>query len=101
MTFPHWFFPKTTSLNYIWANRMPRGEVHPNAYTGNAMMIAVESGADKAGDWVTARRNIVADYRRAFGKEPPGKAVIAIMTDTDNTGQKATAWYDDIYLSKE
>ena len=79
---------------------MPRDEIHPNAYTGNAMMIAVETGPDNAGTWVKVRRNIVEDYRRAFGEDPPGKAVIAIMTDTDNTGKKAKAWYDDIYLMK-
>jgi len=100
VTFPHWFFPNTTSLNYIWANLMPKEEVHPNAYTSNAMMLAVESGNGKAGSWAQVRRNIIEDYRRAFGEDPPRKAVIAIMTDTDNTGQKATAWYDDIYLSK-
>jgi hypothetical protein len=100
VTFPHWFFPKTTSLNYIWANQMPRGEIHPNAYTGNAMMIAVESGRERRGMWVECQRNIVDDYRRAFGEDPPQKAVIAIMTDTDNTGKTARAWYDDIYLMK-
>lgn len=100
VTFPHWFFPKTTSLNYIWANLMPRDEIYPNAYTSNAMMIAVESGKAKAGTWIECRRNIVEDYRRAFGEDPPGTAVIAIMTDTDNTGKKARAWYDDIYLMK-
>ena len=79
---------------------MPRNEIHPNAYTGNAMMIAVESGKEKVRKWVESRRNIVEDYRLAFGEDPPGKAVIAIMTDTDNTGKKARAWYDDIYLMK-
>lgn len=100
VTFPHWFFPKTTSLNYIWANLMPKEEVHPNAFTSNAMMLAVESGNGKAGSWVQVRRNILEDYRRAFGEDPPRKAVIAIMTDTDNTGQKATAWYGDIVVSQ-
>ncbi len=99
--FPHWFFPKTTSLNYIWANQMPREEIHPNVYVDNAMMIAVESGKDKVGEWVEYKRNIVEDYRRAFGRNPPRKAIIAIMTDTDNTGNKARAWYDDIYLMRQ
>lgn len=99
--FPHWFFLNTTSLNYIWANRLPKGGLSPNAFTANAMMIAVESGRKKVGEWVACRRNIVADYRRAFGTDPPKKAVIAIMTDTDNTNGQASAWYDDIRLTKE
>ncbi|PLX79201.1 MAG: hypothetical protein C0614_08150 [Desulfuromonas sp.] len=98
--FPHWFFPKTRTLNYIWANRLPRDEIIPNAFTSNAMMLAVESGPQRAGQWIEVRRNIIEDYRRAFGEEPPRAGAIAIMTDTDNTGQSAMAWYDDIYLIK-
>lgn len=94
--FPHWFFPKTKTLNYIWGNRLPREAVQPNAYTGNAMMIAVESGTAMAGQWVSVQRNVVADYRRAFGEDPPHVGAIAIMTDTDQTGESAVAWYGDI-----
>lgn len=101
VTFPHWYFLKTTNINYIWANRLPKGEILPSPYTANSMMFAVESGTEKVGEWVSVQRNIIEDYRRAFGKEPPQKALISIMTDTDNTGSKARAWYDDIFLRSE
>ena len=97
--FPHWFFPKTRTLNYIWANHLQKGEFLPNAYTANAMMIAVQSGPQLAGQWLAERRDIVADYRQAFGEDPPRIGAIAVMTDTDNTGARATAWYDDLVLS--
>jgi len=96
--FPHWFFLNTKSLNYIWANRLPVGELVPNPFTGKAMMLAVESGPAKAGEWLAERRNIADDYRRAFGGSLPSQAVIAIMSDSDNTGGNVTAWYDDIRL---
>ena len=99
--FPHWFFPGTRTLNYLWANRLPQGEFLPNAYTGNAMMIAVRSGPEQAGQWLGERRDIVADYRRAFGEEPSHIGAIAIMTDTDNTGAAAMAWYDELVLLRE
>jgi hypothetical protein len=98
--FPHWFFPKTRTLNYIWANQLAKGAILPNAYTANAMMIAVQSGPAHAGQWLTERRDIVADYRQAFGEEPPRIGAIAIMTDTDTTGAMATAWYDDLLLTR-
>jgi hypothetical protein len=98
--FPHWFFPKTRTLNYIWANRLPAGEFLPNAYTANAVMIAVQSGPARAGEWLAERRDIVADFRRAFGEDPPRIGAIAVMTDTDNTGATAAAWYDDLVLER-
>ncbi len=98
--FPHWFPLKTRSINYIWANRLPEGDFIPNSYYGNAVMLAVESGPEKAGQWVQERRNVLADYRMLFGEEPPTVGAIAIMTDTDNTGESVVAYYDDIRLEK-
>jgi hypothetical protein len=97
--FPGFFFWQTKAINYVWAGRLPREESFPNPYTRNAMMVVVESGADKAGTWVTEQRDILADYRRLFGGEPRKLGAIAIMTDSDNTGGSATAWYGDITLS--
>ena len=101
VVFPHWFFPKTRTLNYIWANRLPRESVQVNAYLSNAVMISVESGAENVGQWMSERRNIIDDYRRAFGGYPPKVGAIAIMTDTDNTGESAVAWYSDIVASQK
>lgn len=100
VVFPHWFFPKTKSINYIWANKLPRGQHIPNPFTGNAIMLAVESGKEKVGRWVNVRRNVYEDYRMVFGEKPPRVGAIAIMTDTDNTGGTATAWYDDIRIER-
>jgi len=100
VVFPHWFFPKTKSINYIWANKLPKGQHVPNPFTGNAVMVAVQSGRGNVGRWISERRNVYEDYRRLFGEEPPMVGAIAIMTDTDNTGGSATAWYDDIRIER-
>jgi hypothetical protein len=64
-------------------------------------MIVVESGPDRVGQWVTEERNVYEDFRRAFGREAPMISGLALMTDTDNTGETATAWYGDIsFLSR-
>lgn len=96
VVFPHWFFPMTKTINYIWANKLPKETSQLSVYTSQDMMIAVESGSGKAGTWVTEKRNIVEDYRKAFGEEPPSVGAIAIMTDTDDTGEMALAWYGEI-----
>ena len=45
-------------------------------------------------------RNVYEDYRRAFGKEPPRVSGVAIMTDTDNTQERAAAYYGDLTFAK-
>lgn len=87
------------ALNYIWANKLPVDALVPNPYTEATQMIAVNSGAAQAGEWVTVSRDIVADYEKAFGEAPPTIVGIGIMSDSDNTGESATAWYGDVSLS--
>ena len=102
VVFPHTLFWKTKGINYIWGNKLGRGKSIPNAFARkNVIMLAVESGAEKAGQWTFHSRNVYEDYKRLFGAEPRKLGAIAIMTDTDNTGQKAQAWYGDITLSSE
>jgi hypothetical protein len=99
VVFPGVFFWQTKAINYVWAGRLPREESFPNPYTRNAMMVVVESGPEKAGAWVAEQRDILADYRRLFGGEPRQLGAVAVMTDTDNTGGEALAWYGDIAIS--
>jgi hypothetical protein len=99
--FPGRFFWQTRALNYIWANRLPAEGFVANAFTANAMLLAVRSGPEQAGQWLEESRDLVADYRRVFGGDPPRAGAVAIMTDTDNTGGRARAWYGDISLSTQ
>jgi hypothetical protein len=99
VVFPGRLFWQTRAINYIWANHLAKGNSIPNAFTSNAMMLAVESGNEKRGVWVAEKRDLLTDYRNLFGEEPRTTGAIAIMTDTDNTGGEATAWYGDITIS--
>ncbi len=92
--------PPARAINYIWANRLKKGEAVPNPYTDRSMMVAVRSGPDMTGRWVTEQRNVYKDYKRLFGTEPPRVIGLFIMTDTDNTGEHAVACYDDIVFRK-
>lgn len=56
-------------------------------------MVAVQSGNTHAGRWITEQRNIVDDYRQAFGRYPPEIIGIGMMTDTDDTGEETTGYY--------
>jgi hypothetical protein len=88
--------PPSSAIAYVWGNRSAVGSIHPNPYTKRVQMIVVESGPANLNRWRSARRNIVDDYRLAFGTDPPPISGVAVMTDTDNTGESAVAWYGDI-----
>jgi Protein of unknown function (DUF3047) len=84
------------ALNYIWDSKAKIGTFVDNAYTDFAKMIVVESGSQRVGMWVEESRNVYEDYKKAFGDEPPMINGVAIMSDTDNTKERATAYYGDI-----
>lgn len=87
------------ALSYVWANRSGETEIVPNAFTDWVQMVPVRSGASGLGAWHTERRDLVRDYRAAFGEDPPPISGVAIMTDADNTGGAATAYFGDIRMT--
>jgi hypothetical protein len=84
------------TLMYIWSNKEPVGKVIANPRTRRVQMVVASSGASGVGNWQSLSRNAVEDFRRAFGEDPGKLTGVAVLTDTDNTGEKAEAWYGDI-----
>ena len=93
-------YPPGVALNYVWESRLPVDTVLDNAYSARAKIVVAQSGGALAGTWVTETHDIYADYRRIVGGggEPPRIEGIALMTDTDDTGERAVAYYDAITL---
>ena len=91
-------YPPHAGINYIWESKLPVGTIVANAYTDRLRMIVVESGAANLHQWQSYRRNVYEDYKQAFGEEPTSVSGVAIMTDTDTTGEAATAYYGDIRM---
>lgn len=88
------------TLMYIWENRAPIDTVLPNLHTSRIKMIVAESGDRNVGEWQNMLRNVADDYRRAFGEEPGRITSVAVMTDTDNTGESTLAYYGDIVFRR-
>jgi hypothetical protein len=49
---------------------------------------------------VEEEANILEDYTKAFGAAPPAIASIAIMNDSDNTGESSVSYVDYIEVYK-
>ena len=82
-------------LMYVWASDAPVGTIASSVYTEKIQMIVVERGGG-TGKWREFRRNVLEDYRRAFGEEPWDIVGVGVMTDASNTHEKASAQYGDI-----
>lgn len=95
------FFWNTKALNYVWASHEPKESTWPNAFTGNAKMVAVQSGENKLGQWVKEKRNVREDFKKLFGEDIAMIDVVAVMVDGDNTGQSAISYFGDIYFSED
>lgn len=95
------FFWQTRALSYAWASKEPMGSSWPNAFTDKATMIAVQSGDKRVGEWVQEKRNILEDIKNLLGIDATSINAVAIMTDTDNSKQSASAYYGDIFFTSE
>jgi len=81
------------SLKYIWSETLPKGTVISSS---RQHVIVLRSGIDDLGKWVWEEVNAYQDYRRLFGGDPRPVDVLALLTDSNNTGTVVEADYDDI-----
>ena len=84
---------------YVWTNeRVARDSIVVSPrFPAQMRSVVVENGSGRLGSWRTERRNVVADFKRAFGRDPPEVVeLIAIFTDNDNTGEPVEAYYGAI-----
>jgi hypothetical protein len=90
--------PPYATLMYVWDARAEVGSVVVNSRSDRVRKIVVDTGDRGLRQWRDHRRDLAADFRLAFGEDPGPLQSIAVMTDTDNTGSSAQAWYGDIKL---
>lgn len=93
-------YPPHSSLNYIWANRQHNERIIANPYASEAKMILLQTGEENAGKWIEQEIDILKDYRIAFDEDPPAIGSLAIMSDSDNTGESAVSYVDYIKVNR-
>jgi len=84
------------SLVYVWMREVPAETVIRSPYTDRVRMIVVESGVQRAGQWIEVRRNVLEDYRRAYGEDPDDIVSIGLMTDPGDDWSRRRTFYGDI-----
>ncbi|PSU34083.1 hypothetical protein C9I99_11820 [Photobacterium lutimaris] len=97
------------AINYVWSSNQPRFSRWVNAFAGEKVqMMAIRGATDDISQWQNEKRNVYQDFINMFGdkgnEHKNRKAyryinAVAIMTDTDNSGQAVTAYYGNIFFS--
>lgn len=94
-------FWNSKALNYVWNSHYPIGENWPNAFTSSAQLLVLQSGRDHVGKWIAEKRNVQKDIFDCFGIEVTDIEAVALMTDADNSGGRAVAYYGEIFFSRD
>lgn len=89
------------ALTYVWASNKNQFSSWPNAYTENVKMLALQSGEQRANEWIQEKRNLKDDLQKHFNEDIRWVEGIAIMSDTDNSGGSTSAGYKTIYFSAD
>lgn len=87
------------TLMYVWDHRYPVGSVIPNPHTQRIRKLVIDSGPRRLNQWVDHERDIEADYRLVFGEPPGPVTAVGVMTDSNNTGERVSAWFGPLVLS--
>jgi hypothetical protein len=89
-------YPPHSSLSYVWASTEETERIIESPFTDRAKMVLLEQGAAHVAEWRDEEVDMVGDYEKAFGAKPPLRARIAIMNDSDNTGERAVSYLEFI-----
>jgi hypothetical protein len=87
-------YPPHSSLNYAWSVPGDPGGWFRSPYTDRSAMLVVDAGLAASGEFRTRTRDLLSDYRAAFGADPPRKATVAVMADSDNAGGASLGYLD-------
>ena len=96
--FPRWPAPLRHSdvIGYVWDSHAPVATRVTSPKSENVRVIVVESGAQSTGTWRREVRDVAEDYAAAFGRRAPRVGKIALMIDSNDTGDEAEALFGEL-----
>jgi hypothetical protein len=98
---PSLFNKDVPTLAYTWtATPVPVGTVVSSRRYRSLAYLKLRGEAD-VGSWQTEERDLIADYRAIFGREPEELRYVAVFNDNDQTREPTSALFGRIFtLSK-
>jgi len=89
------------AVNYVFSSNNKVGENWRSPYTKKSIDYVLATTLINNNEWVSVRANVKEDFKKLHDLDVSELNGIAIMTDTDNSKQKAVAYYQNIYFSSE
>jgi hypothetical protein len=85
-------------LTYIWDSTAPKGLAQSSSSIPLVHIFATvcQSGAAEANRWIEEKRNIAADYTRAYGKPAPRVKGLRLQINSQHTGTIAESYFGDV-----
>ena len=92
-------YPPHSAITYVWATSPVSKNSYTSPHADRVWMRVLRDADAPTGTWKTERVDVLEDYRRLFGEAPPETPMrIAVMTDSDDTGQSTDAALDWIIV---
>ena len=89
--------PPGSALSFVWASRVEPGSSWVSPYSTETRLVALARG--RSGTWRSESVDVGHQYRVAFDREAPVPLALGIMTDADDSCQRAVAHYADFRFS--
>jgi hypothetical protein len=85
--------PPGSALSFVWTSRVEPESIWVSPYSTETRLVALARGRSVA--WRSEAVDVRHRYRIAFGREAPIPLALGIMTDADDSCQRAVAHYAD------
>jgi hypothetical protein len=94
-------FSSSHFLSYIWDSTAPKGLIAsaPAPIFRKIFAVVVESGRQGLGTWITERRNLIDDYKQAYGGEPEVIEGVRIQINSQHTKSRAESYWRSIAVT--
>lgn len=96
-------FSSNQFLTYIWDSTAPKGLMAsaPAPPFKKIFAVVMQSGAAGLGTWIIERRNLIDDFKRAYGEEPEAIEGIRIQINSQHTQSRAESYWQSIAVTAQ
>jgi Protein of unknown function (DUF3047) len=94
-------FSSSHFLSYVWDSTAPKGLIGSASAPLFKKIFAVvlQSGTQGLGTWISERRNLIDDYKQAYGEEPEVIEGVRIQINSQHTQSRAESYWHSIAVT--